>query len=219
MVNVPDGARHARDRDGIPENYSLEVEMNRLKTLSLLFLLCLVGSPAIAQTPTLEDRLKSAESTYATFEIQLNDLESRINSFQQRLNDLASQLSAGAVPLTESSVEESEVAASVAEPAAESDGNVDRDDIADQIIEAAEQSDDLSRREKRRIKRVMNAKRGRLLKMKNVAIDQAVEEMLVAEVIVATPDGVEANWNFQAILEFLEGLLPIILQIISIFGG
>lgn len=93
-----------------------------------------------------------------------------------------------------------------------------RAEVAKSISEAAEKSETLSRGEKRRIQRVMrggwwNESR------KNTIIDRVAEKMHADGAIVVTPEGVQAAVDWDAILSFIEKLMPLILQLITLFGG
>lgn len=100
---------------------------------------------------------------------------------------------------------------------AETPDVIDREVIAQQIVEASEASDS-SRFEKRRVRRVMNAKFGRLKRAKEQAIDFAASEALTSGVVVATASGVQPAVDWDAIADFFERILPLILQIIGLFG-
>lgn len=96
--------------------------------------------------------------------------------------------------------------------------NVDRELIAEAITDQIEQSSDLSKREKRRATRVMNGRFRWQQRARRQVIDKAVEELLAEELIVPTEDGVEAAVDWESILGFLKEFLPVLLQIISLFG-
>jgi hypothetical protein len=92
-----------------------------------------------------------------------------------------------------------------------------RDEIARSIVEAAEKSDKLTRLEKRRIQRVM--KGGWFNDSRREQIISSVAQKLHSEqMIVVMPDGVQAAVDWDAVLNFIEKLIPLILQIVSLFG-
>lgn len=111
------------------------------------------------------------------------------------------------------------VAASTAGPVEASRSSLDRDTIADEIITAARDSD-LSEREKSRIVGTMEKPRWwqfRKRRVRDRVIDQAIDGMFTEELVVATPDGVEPAVDWDAIASFFERMLPLILQIVSLF--
>lgn len=93
-----------------------------------------------------------------------------------------------------------------------------REEVARSIVEKAKESDQLTRRQKRKIERVM---RGGWFNQwrKDAVLDDVIKKLHVEERIVVTPDGVQAAVDWNAILSFVEKLLPMILQLVSLFGG
>lgn len=93
-----------------------------------------------------------------------------------------------------------------------------RADTARAIMDAAERSETLSRGEKRRIQRVM---RGGWFQeaRKNRIIDAVAQRMHAEQLIAVTPAGVEAAIDWDSILAFIEKLIPLIIQLIGLFGG
>ena len=94
---------------------------------------------------------------------------------------------------------------------------VNRGKVQDGILEAARAN--LSGRELARVERIMTAPRWqfRRRRVQERIIDEAVDSMLVAGVVVATPEGTEAALDWSAVLEFIKELLPVILHIIALF--
>ena len=93
-----------------------------------------------------------------------------------------------------------------------------RQEVAQSIIAAAEKSTTLSRGEKRRIDRVMKGgwfQEGR----KNQIINAVVQQLHAEQAIVVLPDGVQAAVDWDAVIEFIEKLIPLIVKLISLFGG
>lgn len=94
---------------------------------------------------------------------------------------------------------------------------INRGRVAEGIVEAARE--DLDKREADRIERLMDPPRLALIRrrVRERVIDQAIDSMLNAGVIVATHDGVEAAVDWEEVKEFLKTVLPIILQILALF--
>lgn len=93
-----------------------------------------------------------------------------------------------------------------------------RDEVAKAIVEGAEKSDKLTRFEKRRIQRIM--KGGWFNDSRREQIINSVTQKLHAEqAIVILPDGVQAAIDWDGIASFIERLMPLILQLITLFGG
>jgi len=93
-----------------------------------------------------------------------------------------------------------------------------RAEVAKSILQEAEKSDKLSRGEKRRIARVMRG--GWFNDSRREKIIDSVSEKLHAErAVVVMPDGVQAAVDWDAILAFIEKLMPLILQLVKLFGG
>ena len=88
-------------------------------------------------------------------------------------------------------------------------------DIEKAVIEAAEKSN-LGRFQKARIERIMTG-RFRPIAKKNIT-DRVTAALLAEEMIVASDSGVEFAVDWESILAFIERLLPLILQLISLFG-
>lgn len=87
--------------------------------------------------------------------------------------------------------------------------------IQQAIVEAADASD-LSRFEKNRIRRIMNSP---IRPFARRSITNRVTEALLAEeLLIVTEAGTEAAVDWNAILEFVKALLPIILQLIALFA-
>lgn len=94
---------------------------------------------------------------------------------------------------------------------------IDRERIADAILDAAQDDTDLGWFAKWRIRRVMESNRPRLRVARERIIDHAASQMLAAEVIEVTPEGAMAAVDWTAVLDFIKELLPVILQIIALF--
>jgi hypothetical protein len=93
-----------------------------------------------------------------------------------------------------------------------------RDEIAKGIVEEAKKSTKLSAGEKRRIERVMRG--GWFQESRKQAIITSVVQQLHAEqAIVVTPDGVQAAVDWENVLSIVAKLIPLIVQLISLFGG
>lgn len=93
-----------------------------------------------------------------------------------------------------------------------------RSQVADEIVQRANASSELSRRDKRRIARVMNGGWFNWRRRERV-LDEVCDRMHAARVIEVYDDGVQAATNWDDILSFIERLMPLILQLISLFGG
>ena len=96
---------------------------------------------------------------------------------------------------------------------------VDRDMIAAEIQAAIDRSTTMSDRDKRRASRVMDGRFRWQQRARQQVIDKAVIELLAEELIVPTPEGVEAAVDWDSIATFIERILPLILQLITLFGG
>ena len=94
---------------------------------------------------------------------------------------------------------------------------MDRKQIESLILQASEQSTTLDRRQKRRIERVMKSPFRRRAREK--IVDDVTAQMLNEEVIIVTPEGVEMAIDLEGILAFIERLLPLVLQLLALFGG
>lgn len=94
-----------------------------------------------------------------------------------------------------------------------------RAQIATSIREAARESTELNRFEKRRVERVMSGRGFFGEWRKQAVIDKVAKKMVDDGEVEVTPDGVMAAGNWQQWMEIIQQLLPLILQIISIFGG
>lgn len=93
-----------------------------------------------------------------------------------------------------------------------------REEVAQGIVEKAEKSDELTRFEKRRVRRVMNDRWWNQWRRDRV-VDQVVKQLIQSEQVVVTPDGVQAAVDWDSVLAFIEKLIPLILQLVSLFGG
>jgi hypothetical protein len=87
--------------------------------------------------------------------------------------------------------------------------------IQNAIIEAADASD-LGTFQKNRIKRIMNSP-VRPFARRSI-VNRVTEALLAEELLVVTESGVSAAVDWTAILEFIKTMLPIILQLISLFS-
>lgn len=102
------------------------------------------------------------------------------------------------------------------EPLASVDGTqIDRDRIGSLIVEAARQSS-LGRFQKNRIERIMSSPFRTAAKER--AIDRVAEQLIDDGALHVTPDGVQAAIDIGQIVSIIERLLPIIQQILSLFG-
>lgn len=98
------------------------------------------------------------------------------------------------------------------------EAKVFRAEIARGIIEAAQKSDKLTRFEKRRIERVMQG--GWLYEgRKQSVITSVVQQLHAEQAIVVTPDGVQAAVDWENVLSIVAKLIPLIVQLISLFGA
>jgi hypothetical protein len=95
---------------------------------------------------------------------------------------------------------------------------ITRNEIAVGIIEAANAKNDA--RLSAKIERIMDPPRWafRRRRIRERVIDQAIDDMLAASVIVPTPDGVEAAVDWEQVVKFLGELLPVLLQLLILFG-
>lgn len=93
-----------------------------------------------------------------------------------------------------------------------------RDEVAKSIVEQSEKSDKLSRGDKRRIARVMKGGWWNDARREKI-IDATVQKMYAEQVVIVSPDGVQAAVDWDGIITFIERLMPLILQLISLFGG
>lgn len=98
--------------------------------------------------------------------------------------------------------------------------SINRSQIAKGILEAASESN-LPSGQQRRLERAINAPwyRPRLVRKGDLIIDQAIEALIEAQKLVATPEGVEAAADWMAIIQFIKEFLPVLLQILDLFGG
>lgn len=94
---------------------------------------------------------------------------------------------------------------------------MDRQQIETLILQAVDKSQTLDRREKRRIERVMKSPFRRRAREK--IVDDVTAAMLAEEVLVVTPEGVEMAIDLDGIIAFIERILPLIMQLITLFGG
>jgi hypothetical protein len=93
-----------------------------------------------------------------------------------------------------------------------------RDEIAKGIVEEAKKSTKLSAGEKRRIERVM---RGGWFQesRKQAIITSVVQHLHTEQAIVVMPEGVQAAIDWDNVLEIVGKLIPLILQLVSLFGA
>lgn len=94
---------------------------------------------------------------------------------------------------------------------------MNHEDAKRHVIEAIQSDQSLSRFEKRRFSRIMRSPfRGHV---QQAVTDHVMSMMLSAGVLAVTPEGVEQTVDLEQLIAFIKELLPVILQIISIFGG
>jgi hypothetical protein len=92
---------------------------------------------------------------------------------------------------------------------------IDRAEVASMILQATEQSN-LRPAQKNRIERIMksrfrNAARDRI-------IDRVTQNLLDTGAVQVGPDGAQAAVDIKAIIAAIEKWLPVILQLLSLFG-
>lgn len=127
------------------------------------------------------------------------DLQSRIERVEQSLGIEQPQLAVADEP--QFSVQSS---------------RIDRDQIASLIIEANRHSS-LGRLQKNRIERIMSSPFRTAAKER--AIDKVAQQLLDDGALEVTPDSVQAAIDIEQIILIVERLLPIVLQILSLFGA
>lgn len=94
-----------------------------------------------------------------------------------------------------------------------------REEVAKGIVQAAQESDNLNRFEKRRIERVMKGRWWNASR-KEAVLDHVVKTMVQERQVEVLPgDGVMAATNWDDIFGFIERLIPLIMNLISLFGG
>ena len=92
---------------------------------------------------------------------------------------------------------------------------IDRAEVVSMILQATEQSN-LRPAQKNRIERIMksrfrNAARDRI-------IDRVTQNLLDTGAVQVGPDGAQAAIDIKAIIAAIEKWLPVILQLLSLFG-
>ena len=93
---------------------------------------------------------------------------------------------------------------------------IDRTEVASMILQAAEQSE-LRPGQKKRIERVMksrfrSAARDRM-------IDRVTQNLLDTGAVQVGPDGAMAAIDIKAIIAAIQKWMPVLLQILTLFGG
>lgn len=94
--------------------------------------------------------------------------------------------------------------------------SMDFDSVKGAILEALEANTTLGRWEKRRLQRILQSPFRR--RAQREVVEFAASQMLAAQIIEPTPEGVMTAVDWDALLKFLEGLLPLIVQLINLFG-
>jgi hypothetical protein len=147
------------------------------------------------------------------------DIEPTLKIMQQGLDSLSRRIEAMEVAKVTNSLWASRsVAAEEDATKAVSEQPIDRQTVKDFILQAAYRSNQ-PRRIRRRIEKILSAKRGRKLRIQNQMVDLAIVECVEAGAIVMTPDGAEAAIDWQALADFFEKMLPLILTLVKLFGG
>lgn len=119
-----------------------------------------------------------------------------------------------ASPAFSQSIEEN--LASIEATAPASGPKIDRDEVAAMILQATEQSD-LRPAQKNRIERVMKS-RFRSASRERM-IDRVTKNLLDTGAVQVGPEGAQAAIDIQAIIAAIQKWLPVLLQILSLFGG
>jgi len=93
---------------------------------------------------------------------------------------------------------------------------MDNAQLRDWIIQATEKSNTMSPLQKLRVRRMMKSRFRE--SARNYVLVEVKAKMLAEEAIEVTEDGVEMNLDLNGILDFLERILPFILQLINLFS-
>lgn len=93
--------------------------------------------------------------------------------------------------------------------------NIDRGAIEDLILDATRDSN-LTRFQKNRIERVLTS-RFRVPARERL-VDQVTQDLIDEGALVITPEGTQAAIDPRAIIEAIQKWLPVLLQILSLFG-
>jgi hypothetical protein len=93
---------------------------------------------------------------------------------------------------------------------------IDRNEVALMILQATEQSD-LRPGQKKRIERVMKSRFRSAAKERMV--DRVTQNLLDAGALQVGPDGTHAAIDIKAIISAIQKWMPILLQILSLFGA
>lgn len=117
-------------------------------------------------------------------------------------------------PVFGQSIEEN--LASIESTATASGPMIDRAEVASMILQAADQSD-LRPGQKKRIERVMKSRFRSAARER--MIDRVTQNLLDTGALEVGPDGTMAAIDIQAIIAAIQKWLPVLLQILSLFGG
>lgn len=91
-----------------------------------------------------------------------------------------------------------------------------REEIQSLILQAAQKSEAVGPLQRRRIERVMTSN-FRVAARERIT-DRTLEALLDDGEIVVTPEGAQAAVDIDKIISAIERLLPVILQILRLFG-
>lgn len=93
-----------------------------------------------------------------------------------------------------------------------------REEVATEIVKQLPNAN-ISERDRGRIARVMGGRGWFNKRRRERVIDEAVKQLHSEQLIEVTPDGVQAAIDWDGIASFLERILPLILNLVKLFGG